>query len=188
MISRLKRLLKSEEGITALETAIILIALVVVAAVFVFTALSAGMFSPEKGKEAIYSGISEVAGSLEVKGSIIATRATSDTIDSVVFTVSNVAGGEPVNMDADDPGVIIQYRDKNNRETITGWTVDWLGTEDDDELLEEGELVEITVPIAGTVALGPSTSFAIEIKPLQGSALLLERTTPAYFDPVMDLH
>ena len=39
---------RSEKGITGLETAIILIAFVVVAAVFAYTALSAGLFSTQK--------------------------------------------------------------------------------------------------------------------------------------------
>jgi flagellin FlaB len=41
-------LLRSEKGITGLETAIILIAFVVVASVFAFTVLSTGVFSAER--------------------------------------------------------------------------------------------------------------------------------------------
>jgi flagellin-like protein len=44
MIGKLQKLLTEERGITTLETAIILIAFVVVAAVFAFTILSAGTF------------------------------------------------------------------------------------------------------------------------------------------------
>ena len=46
-----------EHGITGLETAIILIAFVVVAAVFAFVVLSTGLFSSERGKEAVYAGL-----------------------------------------------------------------------------------------------------------------------------------
>ena len=53
----MNRILKDESGITALETAIILIAFVVVAAVFAFTILQAGTFSTERGREAFYGGI-----------------------------------------------------------------------------------------------------------------------------------
>ncbi|OUC08532.1 hypothetical protein RY27_08390, partial [Litorilinea aerophila] len=70
MLNRLlKRLQRDERGITALETAIILIAFVVVASVFAFTILSAGTFSTERGKEAVYAGLSEVRSSIEIKGS-----------------------------------------------------------------------------------------------------------------------
>ncbi|MGA2286130.1 MAG: archaellin/type IV pilin N-terminal domain-containing protein, partial [Dehalococcoidia bacterium] len=48
-----KRATREEEGITGLETAIILIAFVVVATVFAFVVLSTGLFSSERGKEAV---------------------------------------------------------------------------------------------------------------------------------------
>ena len=77
MINRTLRFMKrigaEEAGITALETAIILIAFVVVASVFAFTMLSAGTFSTERGKEAIYAGMNAVQSSMELKGGVIAT-------------------------------------------------------------------------------------------------------------------
>ena len=53
-IQWLKRARANQRGVTGLETAIILIAFVVVASVFAYTVLSAGLFSSEKGKEAIH--------------------------------------------------------------------------------------------------------------------------------------
>jgi len=50
-------MLKQERGVTGLETAIILIAFVVVASVFAFTVLSTGIFSAERGKETIHAGL-----------------------------------------------------------------------------------------------------------------------------------
>ena len=75
-MNRFKRLLGrtagAEEGITGLETAIILIAFVVVATVFAFVVLSTGLFSSERGKEAVYSGLQKTRGTLELRGSVIA--------------------------------------------------------------------------------------------------------------------
>src|SRR5688572_11126525 len=85
----MERIGVEEAGITALETAIILIAFVVVASVFAFTMLSAGTFSTERGKEAIYAGLTEVQSSMEVKGGVIAiagTGATSQTVESLIFS------------------------------------------------------------------------------------------------------
>jgi flagellin FlaB len=53
------RKLEQEKGVTGLETAIILIAFVVVASVFAFTVLSTGIFSAERGKETIHAGLRE---------------------------------------------------------------------------------------------------------------------------------
>ena len=46
-----------QHGITGLETAIILIAFVVVASVFAFTVLSTGIFASERSKETVFAGI-----------------------------------------------------------------------------------------------------------------------------------
>ena len=90
---------RDEKGITGLETAIILIAFVVVAAVFAYTTLSAGLFSTQKSQEAVYAGLREARSTLEPKGGVIAVANTigdSGTIGQVKFTVSSVLGGEPV--------------------------------------------------------------------------------------------
>ena len=63
---------EAERGITGLETAIILIAFVVVATVFAFTVLSTGVFSAERSKETIYAGLQEARSSREPRGSVIA--------------------------------------------------------------------------------------------------------------------
>ena len=57
-----------QDGLTGIETAIILIAFVVVAAVFSFTVLTGGIFSSEQSKEAIYSGLRDSSGALRLVG------------------------------------------------------------------------------------------------------------------------
>ena len=56
-ISAISSLHKEQKGMTGLETAIILIAFVTVAAVFSYAVLSAGLFSAERGKETVYAGL-----------------------------------------------------------------------------------------------------------------------------------
>jgi flagellin FlaB len=188
MKNKMKMLLKNESGVTALETAIILIAFVVVAAVFAFTILSAGTYSTEQSREAIYAGLEEVQGSVEIRGSVIGYGLTAtQRITHVVFTVANVAGGNAVDFRTTNAVVVVEYRDANNRAEISTWTKTALGYDDGDDLLEERELFEITVPISPTV-LGINTQFVVEVKPPSGSPLYIERTTPANIDPINDLH
>ena len=206
MISKLKRLLRGEGGITGLETAIILIAFVVVAAVFAFTVLSAGVFSSEKGKEAVYAGLGEVRGSMEIKGSVIAVSdlaSSTENVDEVFFTVANVAGGEAIDVQAPttvvtstgltastNHKVVINYRDKYVHKPNVGWYLSWIVRNDLDHMLEEGELAKITVPLTATGTTHPTANdtFILEIKPPQGGVLVIERTIPAYVDKRMDLH
>jgi len=193
MISKLKKFLRGEGGITGLETAIILIAFVVVAAVFAFTVLSAGVFSADRGKEAVYAGLAEVSGSMEVMGSVLAVAATAgtdETVSEIVFSVANVAGGAPIDFTVpDDNKVVIDYRDKTQYETNMGWTKAYKGSNDADDLLEPGEIFEITIDLTGLdTGLSTNTKFVIEVKPETGGVLVIERTMPAYIDLVIDLH
>ena len=69
---QLRRLAEDQSGITGLETAIVLIAFVVVAAVFAFTVLTTGLFTSEKAKETALKGVSSAGGSLELIGGVVA--------------------------------------------------------------------------------------------------------------------
>jgi archaeal flagellin FlaB len=191
----LKRISAEEAGITALETAIILIAFVVVASVFAFTMLSAGTFSTERGKEAIYAGLNEVQSTMEIKGGMIAVAAeepNTQTVGSVIFTVANALDGEAVNLTNDQAAVVVfEYRDAKQRVALNheAWSVKWLGNENGNGLLEVGELAEITVKLTPTITypLGTNTTFVIDVKPPSGAVMNLQRTTPAWLDPVNDL-
>ena len=158
---------KSEKGITGLETAIILIAFVVVASVFAFTVLSTGIFASERSKETVYAGLEEAKSSIEPRGSVIAykgridTTSATDTIYKLSFVVANAIAGEPVDLTppytasdtGTDPNIVsgaeyrtvISYIDKNQYLADVPWTVSWVGTNNSDDLLEAGEKAEISV-------------------------------------------
>ncbi len=179
-----------ERGQTALETAIILIAFVVVASVFAFTILSAGSSSTEKGKQAIQAGLEGVQSTMSIKGSVIA-KGTGANVDSAIFTVSLVSGGSPVNLSTTTQEVVIGYKDQSQFANSMPWTVDWIVSKQStaDDLLEAGELAEITVDLS---ALSPravaNTQFNLEIKPPTGAVLEINRTIPAAVQTVMDLN
>ena len=159
----LKKILKHEKGITGLETAIILIAFVVVAAVFAYTALSAGLFSTQKAQESVYSGLKEAQSTLELRGGVIATANTtgaSGKVQQVSFIVSNVLGGESIDFtpptantstatglaDTDSTNVVvINYQDEDQTVNDLYWSIEKLGNADADNLLETNERFEITI-------------------------------------------
>jgi len=187
LLKLFRRATREEEGITGLETAIILIAFVVVATVFAFVVLSTGLFSAERGKEAVYSGLQKTRGSLELRGSVVANTDGTE-VSSLVFDVANAAGGDPVNLDPDAVSnkVVIDYRDSDTNEANMVWAIDWL-VGDADDLMEPGELAEITVDVAAQ-NLGANQMFTLEVKPSLGGVMVIARTTPAGLDTVVDLH
>ncbi len=203
-----QKFIKHEKGITGLETAIILIAFVVVAAVFAYTVLSAGLFSTQKGQEAVYSGLKEAQSTLELKGSVIATaNVTGDngTVGEISFVVSNVLGGEPVDFTApksDNVGlastdsknkVVINYIDKDQNAKNLYWTVTKLGSDNGNNLLEVNEKFQVNVTdlsaaLNGSHQLTVNKTFDLEVVAPAGAVLTIERTMPAYIDQIMNLH
>jgi flagellin FlaB len=193
-ITRLFRSLhKREEGITGLETAIILIAFVIVASVFAFVVLSTGLFSAERGKETVFAGLEKARGNLEVRGALtvtdVDTDGTIDDADDIQFNVALAAGGFPISLNpaAYTNSVVINWIDAQAREADVTYTVDWI-LDDGDTLLEVGELAEITVnPPVGS-SLAPNEIFTLEVIPPSGGTNLINRTMPPEIDDVMDLH
>lgn len=181
---------KNERGQTALETAIILIAFIVVASVFAFTILSAGTSSTERGEQAIAAGLENVQSSLSIKGKVLAQDTdANEEVDVVRVTLSLVSGGEPVNLAASD--LVINYRDAAQISNGLTATPTWLVHNDGaaaDSLLEEGELVEMSIDVSTlTTVLVENTAFTLEIKPQTGAVLNINRTTPAAIEAVMEL-
>ena len=181
--------LKNERGVTALETAIILIAFVVVAAIFAFTVLSTGTFLTERSKEATYAALQEVRGSLALKGGMV----LESSGNNILFTLAPVSGGESVDVSQ----IKMLYRDKylnlnvawlagtvpsiiSDTFTVSGPAGEYL------LILDPGKLARFNVvpPKAITV---PYHTFSLEIKPPTGGILLLERTLPARIETVTDL-
>ena len=203
----LRRIHKDEKGITGLETAIILIAFVVVSSVLAYTVLSAGMFASEKSEEALYAGLETTTCSMALKGSVIATdndTTPDEKVDNVIFMVSLAAGSGQIDLRAPTDGgsgtpssasthmTIVSYTDKNQRVEDIVWTKSLVGYGDDDDLLEPNEvmqiIVELTAVDGGSNTLGADTEFTIEVKPPRGSVLTINRMTPHEIDPVNDLH
>ena len=226
---------RSERGITGLETAIILIAFVVVASVFSFTVLSTGIFASERSKETVFAGIQETKSTLAPRGATVAYKADrggTNTVYKVSFIISNAIGGNPVDLTppytaneaATDPDIstgaeyktIISYSDQNQFMGDVPWSVDWLGSNNGDSLLEVGEKAKISVWLLirdTTQAITSSTAtsywtsdangahgilssgtlldkndkFTLTLNPPSGAVVNIQRTLPARLDAIMDL-
>ena len=197
LIKRALRLRGDQRGITGLETAIVLIAFVVVSSVFAFAALSTGLFSSDKAKETISAGLAEARGTLELKGSIIAkvsgTTGTTAVVTTIEFQVSNAAAGEAIDL---TPGnTVIKYSDKtqvinmNSPTKFSATNVASFG--DTDSLLEVGEVFEIVLlNLTGQLAtdLATNTEFTIELIPPSGAVLFIGRRTPVSLEKSNNLN
>jgi flagellin FlaB len=170
---------RDERGITGLETAIILIAFVVVATVFAFVVLTTGIFSAERGKETVFAGLQKARGTMEVRGGVVVNALTTDAAIPVTVTAETVCNGADSDTDTVvddgcpesiatgtiqfnvattaggeavplDSSTVVSYRD----DTIVLDNTAYTATEvvgDGDTLLEPSELFTISIDIATLV-------------------------------------
>ena len=214
---RFRRIAIDQAGITGLETAIVLIAFIVVAAVFAFTVLTTGLFTTEKAKQTAQAGVGETQSTLTLKGSVIATATTEDCpgdeeicVKTISFKLGQAAGSDPV--DLEPSRTLITYSDANNQEIgvyasdgdrpYTGADVlDALDGEGDPvnwgnrwllgagETVDSGEIVEFTLNVLDMGAgIEANREFHIEVIPAQGAVIPVVRITPLELKPAMDLN
>ncbi len=193
MIKRLwVKLRQAQEGITGLETAIILIAFVIVASVFAYVVLSAGLFASQKVKEAVNAGLESTMAAVEIRGDIIA-KMDNGVASEIYICVGIPAAGTPVDFSPSTANIsplVISYMDANNLVPSMNWTITKLSTINSDDLLDPNELFQVTiiVPTSGNVSIGPYHRFSLEVKPADGPVLSIERTIPARVSQYVNLH
>jgi len=97
--------LKNEDAFTGLEAAIVLIAFIVVAAVFSYVMLGAGFFATQEAQRTVHTGSQQASSSLEIIGNVYGRtgNVTENTthqgcIEWIEFTVGNTAGGTPIDI------------------------------------------------------------------------------------------
>jgi archaeal flagellin FlaB len=196
-----KDLLKNEKGMTGLETAIILIAFVTVAAVFGYAVLSAGLFSAEQGKETIYAGLSEASSNLQLTGSVVAKSTDETNLNKIILAVKNTPAGNPIDLTPCDGTTtatnrcVISLASPETYLNNIKWTAEFVGGTETNNMLKAGKQCQITVDLSdlGTGNsmndnLTANTTFTIQIKPAVGATITIQRTLPASLTKVMDLN
>jgi len=197
----MKRLLSREDAFTGLEAAIVLIAFVVVAAVFSYVVLGAGFFSTQKAQEAVYTGVQQAASSFEILGDVygVDTTGGSVQINYLNFTIGLAPGGMPIDMtkltmvfanqsvrnDIGKPGTLLNNPSPGQNQ----WSISRDINGNGNTLLEGGEQMDIVVHLwesSGSIAA--RDTFTLEIKPIIGPALSIARTAPGGIDPVNRLY
>jgi flagellin FlaB len=183
----------NDNAFTGLEAAIVLIAFVVVAAVFSYVVLGAGFFTTQKSQEVVHTGVQQASSTLEITGNVYGTTATANTvIDTVNFSVALAPGGTAIDFEK----VVITYSNATQLETLvrqdsvgapttTGqWSVAEVQNSagGGDMVLEKGEQFEIMAK--PTNGITKNDQFNLEIKPAIGASLDIRRTAPAAINPV----
>jgi flagellin FlaB len=197
---------KKNAGLTGIETAIILIAFVIVAAVFSFAVLNTGFQSTQKAQEVMKAGMEQAASALELDGGIVISS-QGGKLKTMNFTVRLSPGKNPVSFDPSFLSIAVTtpsysrpnvYRDfqqvddgcpvdATNKIRACAFKILDAGSSG---FLEHGDRYLIVVrwdTTANDVALGPNTQVTIELKPSTGNVLTVARLLPLVLDSVQYL-
>jgi flagellin FlaB len=174
--------MKKEVAFSGLEAAIVLIAFVVVAAVFSYVMLGAGFFATQKSQEVTYSGIKQATSNMVVSGQlygITSSGAAGGGLSSITFYLTIPEGGQPQSLKYTNlrfKWTVSSVLDDKIYGPISIKNTPWPNT-----ILRPGETKEftLTVPkgLPGTlVRPRPGDSFTLEVLPDVGAASLVSKT------------
>ena len=169
----------NDNAFTGLEAAIVLIAFIVVAAVFSYVVLGAGFFTTQKSQEVVHTGVQQASSSMEIVGYVYGTgNAASGThLTNVTFIVANTAGGTALDVEQ----MIVTYVDETHHQvvdyntTTNCWKISDKYNANGNGLLENGEqfLIDVAIPNPG-----PNTAFTVNLQPAAGAVYPIKKTVP----------
>lgn len=185
-VAALKNLHRRQQGMTGLETAIILIAFVTVASVLAYSVLSAGIFSAERGKETVYKGLESAQNTLKIQGSVLGLSADNATLNQVQFAI----GLSLPDQKLDTASIIVNYFDNavHSENVTANFTMSAQSTDrGTPTMLESDEQFIAVVTIPAAANLDTYHNFTIQLIPPTGATLTITRTTRGSLTPVNDL-
>ena len=167
--------MNNDDGFSGLEAAIVLIAFVVVAAVFAYATLGSGFYVSDKAQVSVHQGTKTAATSVYQEGGVYGTmHQSSKQLDQLFFTIYVPDGAE----DQDLKEMTISYTQSDISDPKE---YEWSGTAADgshffaqgSDLLLAGKNVKIELAdVEGPTAGG---WFAIEVRPKSGSTIFIKR-------------
>ena len=193
----------AKKGIVGIEAAIVLIAFVIVAAALAFVVINMGMYTTQKSKEVMQQGLNEATTALEVDGSVLgygdtngittiyiplkvspgqlAVDFSSSKIDIVINLPSGAyskinSGNDPITTSG-TVGYISDLQFDDDIESVPVAKV-YIIQGDGDNVLEPGEKFILVIGLPSGMALKVYEKFTVEIRPLQGAPLIVERSVP----------
>ena len=183
--------MNTEEGFTGLEAAIVLIAFVVVAAVFSYVVLGAGFFTTQKAQEVVYTSVDQASSSVEILGQVYGygnTTVNPVKVDKIQFKVGLTAGGSPVDfsktsltMSTDKDVYRLNLKQESKVEDkddigLGEWgVIEIFNSNANDLLLENQEQFVILATTKADKKLEANQPFTLEIRPSVGASYAISR-------------
>jgi flagellin FlaB len=159
----------------------VLIAFVVVAAVFSYVVLGAGFFTTQKAQETVYKGVEQSTANIQMIGSVYGLSTDNSSITSIQFVIGLAPGASALDITKmkivfstpTTPPVILTHINASAATTSAFNTT--IGSTYVTSM-NPNDQVEIRFAIAGVPA---NTKMTMELRPSVGAALPFSKTAPA---------
>lgn len=193
--------IKDEKGFTGLEAAIVLIAFLVLAAVFSYVMLGEGFFTVQKNQVAVHSGLQQASSGLMLSGDVLVSggidKSGKNVVENIIFYLTNAAGGTSIDLNK----TMITYTDINDSKefpynpTNGAWTyTPIIKNSSAFNLLEAGDTYKVILNLKGnnyeasasdiiTSQPGVGEEIKIEVIPPEGAVLSFNRKMPHKISP-----
>ncbi len=195
---------KNDSAFTGLEAAIVLIAFVVVAAVFAYVILGAGFFTTQKSQETVYKGVEQATSNIQMIGQVYGMSSASGTnsslmgIERIKFSIGLAPGAPSTDLtkmgiaysnETTSP-VLLQHT--TGTVSTVAFTTTRQGTAVTTMSGQEQVEIEFLVGSSATTTTantpGKNTRISIELRPAVGAALPFTRSIPATLQVVNALY
>lgn len=171
----------TSDGFTGLEAAIVLIAFVVVAAVFAYVVLGAGFFTTQKAQETVTKSVEQSTTNLLLIGNVYGLSPDNANITEIRFTIGLAPGAPTIDLtrlnivfSTPSTSPVILTLGSNSNQSV--FTAKEGGTGPSLSSMAQNQQIEIAFNVTPVSA---NTQVDIEIKPGVGAALPFSKTTPS---------
>jgi flagellin FlaB len=177
---------RNDEAFTGLEAAIVLIAFIVVAAVFSYVVLGAGFFTTQKSQETVYRGVEQSTTNVQMIGNVYGLASNPAAgINQIRFTIGLAPGAPSINLEkmtiivstpATGPKTFV-WTNESSSTIDTNFIALKNGAGTSQSAMTTSDQMEIQLNMT---VVPKDTKINIEIRPGLGAAFPFSKTTPVH--------
>jgi len=181
----------SSDAFTGLEAAIVLIAFVVVAAVFSYVVLGAGFFTTQKSQQTIYKGVEQATSNIQMLGQVYGTNSgggDGTSIKHIAFSIGLAPGAPSIDLSkmiivVSQPGDPVIHQLHYGGETPSATEFSSINAQDGTALPTLAGQQQAKITFDMDPAIRRNGQVNIEIRPAVGAAMPFTRQAPATINP-----
>jgi len=176
----------SSDAFTGLEAAIVLIAFVVVAAVFSYVVLGAGFYTTQKSQETVYKSVEQATSNIQMVGNVYGIASVPESgVNRIEFTIGLTPGAPTADLTkmtvvySSDTVSPIKYSYGGATSDAAQQTFSALksGTTTVAPAMEQNDQITIRINLASTDLLKANSRYNLEVRPVKGAAYTFTRTS-----------